>query len=158
VVDPAKCTALSRILRDEGEQIESLSYALWSLAHRTTDDDITDEAIAVRDIARSHARLCDLELARAVHAMDLATDLGRDADIALVQLAEATGGPCRAQLLIHHQALSEAVSGLDALSVAPEPPSTRNGPDDGVVNRAVPRSLVWFLRAPLTERRPETTA
>jgi hypothetical protein len=157
VADSAKCTALSRILREEGEQIESLSYALWSLAHRTTDDDPVDRAIAMRDIDRAHIRLRDLELSRAVHAMDLATDLGRDADLALVELADAAGGPCRAQLLIHHQALAEAVSGLDALSIAPDGPATRNGPDDNIVNRAVPRSLVWFLRTPLTERRPNTT-
>jgi hypothetical protein len=144
--------SLSSVLRSEGQHIETLSYALWSLRRNVLTGNVPAEQTPDADVLFALTQLRQLELKRAMQATGLAEELGCAEDAPLLEIAQALTEPWQAPLLAHHAALSAAVAEVDALTAevshhlllaAPG----RNELADQLTT-AVPRSLVWFLRAP----------
>ncbi len=143
---------LSKLLRNEGQHIETLSYALWSLRRNVLAGHLTASKTQDGDVLNALSQLRALELQRALQAAGLAQELALDEDAPLLELAQALTEPWQAPLLSHHIALSAAVAEVDALTaeishhlLIAAPP--RHGLADQLIS-AVPRSLVWFLRTP----------
>jgi hypothetical protein len=146
------------MLRNEGQHIETLSYALWSLRRQILAGHLMATKTQDGDILNALSQLGALELQRALQAADLAQELGLDHDAPLLELAQALTEPWQAPLLSHHVALSAAVAEVDALTaeishhlMIAAPP--RHGLADQLIH-AMPRSLVWFLRSPAGIRQP----
>jgi hypothetical protein len=149
---------LSKLLRNEGQHIETLSYALWSLRRQVLAGHLMASKTQDGDVLNALSQLGALELQRALLAAGLAQELALDEDAPLLELAQALTEPWQAPLLNHHLALSAAVAEVDALTaeishhiLIANP--TRHGLADQLIH-AVPRSLVWFLRAPAGVRLP----
>jgi hypothetical protein len=152
VSEKRSSVTLSKLLRNEGQHIETLSYALWSLRRNVLAGHLMDTKTQNGDILHALSQLGALELQRALQAAGLAQELALDEDAPLLELAQALTEPWQAPLLSHHVALSTAVAEVDALTaeishhlLIANP--TRHGLADQLIH-AVPRSLVWFLRAP----------
>jgi hypothetical protein len=146
------------MLRNEGQHIETLSYALWSLRRQVLAGHLMATKTQDGDVLNALSQLRALELQRALQAAGLAQELSLDEDAPLIELAHALTEPWQAPLLSHHTALSAAVAEVDALTaeishhlMIAAPP--RHGLADQLIN-AMPRSLVWFLRTPAGIRQP----
>ena len=146
------------MLRNESQHIETLSYAIWSLRRDVLAGNMMASKTQDSDILHALTQLRQLELTRAMTAAGLAEELSLDQDAPLLELAGALTPPWQAPLLIHHAALSAAVIEVDSLTAevshhlliaAP----TRSGLADQLI-QSIPRSLVWFLRAPAGIRTP----
>jgi hypothetical protein len=158
VSEKRSSVTLSKLLRNEGQHIETLSYALWSLRRSVLAGHFTASKTQDGDVLNALSQIRALELQRALQAAQLAQELALDEDAPLLELAQALTEPWQAPLLSHHIALSAAVTEVDALTaeighhlLIANP--IRHGLADQLIT-AVPRSLVWFLRAPAGIRTP----
>jgi hypothetical protein len=140
------------VLRSEGQHIETLSYALWSLRRNVLAGNVLASKTQDTEVLFALTQLRQLELKRAMQATGLAEELGCAEDAPLLEIAQALTEPWQAPLLAHHAALSAAVAEVDALTAEVSHHLLLAGPARNSLaeqlTTAVPRSLVWFLRAP----------
>lgn len=157
VPDLPSSAGLSSVLRSEGQHIETLSYALWTLRRDVLEQRADVSCLVDKGIQNALTQLRELELARALNAAELSVQLGLSSDAALIEIANALSAPWSAPLVAHHISLAAAVMELDSLTaeVSHTLLTASQKQDDLVnqlVNQAVPRSLVWFLRSPANLR------
>jgi hypothetical protein len=152
---------LSNTLRREGQLLAALTFRLWTLRSvlaGESDGSLPDSLTEVGDTLRA---LRKSELSRAIDVSVLTGELNLATDAPLLDIASATDEPWCSRLAAHHTSLAEAVSGIDALAseishvlLASNEHNleTRDGLANQLVDQAVPRSLVWFLRLPANAR------
>ena len=95
-------------------------------------------------------------------AASVVLELSLDADSSLTDLAAAVGEPWRARLVAHHTKLVGSVAEVDALAaeasqIVLTSAPTRSDLANQLVDQAVPRSLVWFLRRSAAPRATRLT-
>jgi hypothetical protein len=164
-VEPKAIAELTSILRREAQLLEALRFRLWSLGGAVTDsggDDSMSQRLArpVADLADALRNLRRTELDRAMIAASVVADLDLDGEVPLVDIAAAVNDPWKSRLITHHDKLVSSVAEVDALAaeashIVITSAPTRNDLANQLVDQAVPRSLVWFLRrtaAPRVDR------
>jgi hypothetical protein len=136
--------------------LEALSFRLWTL--RSVLDGQSDSSLpeSLTEVQDTLHKLRKAELSRAIDVSALSTDLAMSNDAPLLDLAGAAEEPWSSRLGTHHSTLASGVSGIDALAseishlllTGRDNVEKQDGLANQLVDQAVPRSLVWFLRHP----------
>jgi hypothetical protein len=147
---------LAATLRRETQLLEALSFRLWTLRSVLSGESDSSLPAALAEVKDTLLKLRKAELSRAIDVSALTGDLHVGTDAPLIELAATAAEPWSSRLSAHHASLATGVIGIDALASEISHLLLANtddlGMQDGLANQlvdqAVPRSLVWFLRLP----------
>jgi hypothetical protein len=147
---------LAGTLRRESQLLEALSFRLWTLRSVLSGESDSSLPASLAEVKDTLFKLRKAELSRALDVSALTGDLHVSTDAPLIELATAIGEPWSTRLSSHHASLATGVIGIDALASEISHLLLTNDADLGMqndlanqlVDQAVPRSLVWFLRLP----------
>jgi hypothetical protein len=145
---------LAGTLRREAQILEALTFRLWSMRATFDGTNTTSLESSVTEVAETLRNLRKAELNRAIQVSALSDDLHVSADVPLLDIAAMVDEPWSSRLIAHHATLQSGITSIDVLAseishlLLTHDPKTPDGPANQLVDQAVPRSLVWFLRLP----------
>jgi hypothetical protein len=146
---------LAATLRRETQLLEALSFRLWTLRSVLSGESDSSLPTSLAEVKDTLLKLRKAELSRAIDVSALTGDLQLGTDAPLMELATTAAEPWSSRLSAHHASLATGVIGIDALAseishllLTNGDLGMQNGLANQLVDQAVPRSLVWFLRLP----------
>jgi hypothetical protein len=153
---------LAGTLRREGQTLEALGFRLWTMRAIVSGSSTGSLDASAAEVGDTLRNLRKAELNRAIQVSALSDDLHVSPDIPLIDLAAMIDEPWSSRLVAHHNSLLSGITGIDVMAseishlLLINDSKTPDGLANQLVEQAVPRSLVWFLR--LSATKPVTTS
>jgi hypothetical protein len=145
---------LAGTLRREAQTLEALSFRLWTLRAILSGESLNELDASLTEVGDTLRNLRKAELNRAIQVSALSDDLHVSPDVPLLDIAALIDEPWASRLVAHHTTLQSGITGIDVLAseishlLLRNEGRTQDDLANQLVDQAVPRSLVWFLRLP----------